>query len=90
MHRNRKGAQGWMVPDYAGLRPKLDHPFLTQNMSEQENRHNVVGNKDFVIQGVKKHGIEGYIHFMGIESPGLTSSLALAERMLLLLSLNKK
>ena len=81
---------GNLVPDYAGLRPKVDHPFLTQNMNEQENRHNVVGNKDFVVQGVKEHGIEGYIHFMGIESPGLTSSLALAERMLLLLSLNKK
>ena len=85
---------GNLVPDYAGLRPKLDHPFLTQNINEQGDRHGsrnsapslVVGNKDFVIQGPKEHGIEGYIHFMGIESPGLTSSLALAERMLLLLS----
>jgi L-2-hydroxyglutarate oxidase LhgO len=35
--------------------------------------------QDFLIQGPRDHGIDGLINLFGIESPGLTSSLALAD-----------
>ena len=35
--------------------------------------------QDFVIQGPRTHGIDGLINLFGIESPGLTSSLAIAD-----------
>lgn len=59
---------GALQPDYAGMRPKLQSPL------EQP--------KDFVIQGREAHGIEGLVNLYGIESPGLTSSLAIAEYVL--------
>ena len=54
-----------LKPDYAGIRPKL------QAVNEDF--------KDFDIQGKKKHGVAGLINLFGIDSPGLTSSLAIAE-----------
>jgi len=52
-------------PDYSGIRPVLN---------------GVGGPKvDFVIQGPKEHGVKGLINLYGIESPGLTASLAIAE-----------
>jgi len=56
---------GALVPDYAGIRPKLTGP----------------GEKaaDFLIDGPEEHGLPGLVHLFGIESPGLTSSLSLAE-----------
>jgi len=59
-------ADGALFPDYAGIRPKLQTP--TGEAA------------DFVIQGPTVHGIPGLINLYGIESPGLTASLALAER----------
>lgn len=59
---------GALSPDYAGVRPKLWHP-----------KHSLPLQQDFVIAGPKQHGVKGLFHLMGIESPGLTSSLALAE-----------
>lgn len=56
---------GYLEPGYAGIRPKLSGP-----------RQPPV---DFVIQGEEVHGIPGLINLFGIESPGLTSSLAIAE-----------
>lgn len=53
--------------DHAGIRPKLQ----------------TAGAQDFVIQGQKEHGIAGLINLFGIESPGLTASLALAEQVAL-------
>jgi L-2-hydroxyglutarate oxidase LhgO len=35
--------------------------------------------QDFLIQGPADHGVEGLINLFGIESPGLTSSLAIAD-----------
>ena len=35
--------------------------------------------KDFVIQGTKEHQVNGLVNLYGIESPGLTSSLSIAE-----------
>jgi L-2-hydroxyglutarate oxidase LhgO len=40
---------------------------------------------DFVVQGPKAHGVLGLVNLFGIESPGLTSSLALGEEVLLCL-----
>jgi L-2-hydroxyglutarate oxidase LhgO len=56
---------GALQPAYAGIRPKIARPggFLT----------------DFLIQTEKDHGIRGLINLFGIESPGLTSSLAIAD-----------
>ncbi|MBV9756977.1 MAG: FAD-dependent oxidoreductase, partial [Alphaproteobacteria bacterium] len=41
-----------------------------------------VARQDFVIQGPPTHGVSGLINLFGIESPGLTASLALAEHVL--------
>ena len=54
-----------LLPDYAGIRPKLVGP----------NQ----GAADFIIQTESEHGIPQLINLFGIESPGLTSSLAIAE-----------
>jgi L-2-hydroxyglutarate oxidase LhgO len=52
-----------LVPAYAGVRPKL----VTS------------GDQDFAIEGAGQHGCEGLIALYGIESPGLTSSLAIGR-----------
>jgi L-2-hydroxyglutarate oxidase LhgO len=54
---------GRAAPDYAGIRPKLHGAGEPQ--------------PDFMIDGTGDHGIEGLVCLFGIESPGLTSSLAL-------------
>ncbi|MCJ2120778.1 NAD(P)/FAD-dependent oxidoreductase [Methylobacterium sp. J-001] len=56
---------GALYPDYAGLRPKLTGPGEPA--------------ADFRIDGPAEHGLPGIVHLFGIESPGLTSSLSLAE-----------
>jgi L-2-hydroxyglutarate oxidase LhgO len=56
---------GKLVPAYSGVRPKIQSPDEPQ--------------KDFLIQGPADHGIPGLINLFGIESPGLTSSLAIAK-----------
>jgi L-2-hydroxyglutarate oxidase LhgO len=55
-----------LAPGYAGIRPKT----VPAGAPAQ----------DFVIQGPRQHGVPGLIHLFGIESPGLTASLALADR----------
>lgn len=57
---------GALKPDYAGIRPKLAGP-------------EAGGAADFRIDGAEAHGIPGYLGLYGIESPGLTSALAIAE-----------
>jgi len=59
---------GALAPGYAGIRPK------TAGRGEPA--------PDFEVQGPAGHGVPGLVHLFGIESPGLTSSLALAERVL--------
>jgi L-2-hydroxyglutarate oxidase LhgO len=54
---------GALMPDYVGIRPKLHGPNDPQ--------------PDFVIDGPAEHGMEGLCALFGIESPGLTSSLAI-------------
>ncbi len=57
---------GALQPGYAGIRPKI----VPQGAPGQ----------DFVMQGPADHGVPGLINLFGIESPGLTASLALAEQ----------
>ncbi|KAI9024552.1 FAD dependent oxidoreductase [Hyaloraphidium curvatum] len=54
-----------IVPDYCGLRPKLAPPGQPQ--------------RDFVVKDESREGFSGLINLVGIESPGLTSSLAIGE-----------
>ncbi|MBW4092341.1 MAG: NAD(P)/FAD-dependent oxidoreductase [Proteobacteria bacterium] len=57
-------ADGALQPGYAGIRPKITPPGAPA--------------QDFVVQGPQTHGVPGLINLFGIESPGLTASLALA------------
>jgi L-2-hydroxyglutarate oxidase LhgO len=57
---------GALQPGYAGMRPKISGP------------HEAAA--DFVIQGPAVHGLSGLVNLFGIESPGLTSCLAIADR----------
>jgi L-2-hydroxyglutarate oxidase LhgO len=63
---------GALVPDYAGIRPKIQGPGEPA--------------RDFLILGPADHGVRGLAHFLGIESPGLTACLALAEECVRVLS----
>jgi L-2-hydroxyglutarate oxidase LhgO len=56
---------GALAPAYSGIRPKLAGPGEP--------------NADFVIAGSETHGAPGVINLFGIESPGLTASLAIAD-----------
>jgi L-2-hydroxyglutarate oxidase LhgO len=58
-------ADGALQPGYAGIRPRLSGPGAAA--------------VDFVIQGEAEHGVRGLVNLFGIESPGLTASLAIAE-----------
>ena len=60
-----------LVPDYAGIRPKLHH--RSNHDSSNAPFH------DFWISTPEEHGMPGLIHLFGMESPGLTSSMAIAE-----------
>jgi L-2-hydroxyglutarate oxidase LhgO len=57
---------GALQPAYAGIRPKLSGPGEPA--------------RDFVIDGPAQHGLPGLIQLFGFESPGLTSSLAVGQR----------
>ena len=54
---------GALAAGYAGIRPKIHAP------------HEPAA--DFLIQGPRQHGVAGLVNLFGIESPGLTSALAL-------------
>jgi L-2-hydroxyglutarate oxidase LhgO len=56
---------GALSPSYSGIRPKIVPP--------------AVATQDFLVQGPADHGVAGLINLFGIESPGLTSSLAVAD-----------
>ena len=59
---------GDLEPGYAGIRPKLSGPGQPA--------------ADFRIDGMSSHGVPGIINLFGIESPGLTASLAIADEVL--------
>jgi len=54
-----------LQPAYSGIRPKISGP------SEPA--------MDFRIDGPERHGVSGLVNLFGIESPGLTASLAIAD-----------
>jgi L-2-hydroxyglutarate oxidase LhgO len=56
---------GALTPDYSGVRPKI--------VARGEP------SADFLIDGPARHGVPGLVNLIGIESPGLTSSLAIGE-----------
>ncbi|MCW5654655.1 NAD(P)/FAD-dependent oxidoreductase [Hydrogenophaga sp.] len=64
-------ADGALQPGYAGMRPKISGPDQPA--------------ADFLIQGPQVHGVPGLVNLFGIESPGLTSSLAIGARVAALL-----
>jgi len=65
---------GSLEPGYTGIRPKLGPAGSAF--------------QDFVIQGERDHGVPGFVALYGIESPGLTASLAIADAVLALLEPN--
>ncbi|MGZ5267917.1 MAG: NAD(P)/FAD-dependent oxidoreductase [Caldimonas sp.] len=54
-----------LTPAYSGVRPKLQGPGQAV--------------RDFMVQGPEEHGVAGLVNLFGIESPGLTASLAIAS-----------
>lgn len=59
---------GALQPGYAGIRPKIVPPEIAV--------------QDFLIQGPHDHGVTGLVNLFGIESPGLTASLAIADHVM--------
>lgn len=57
---------GALQPGYAGIRPKI--------------APRGAASPDFLIQGAEAHGMAGWVNLYGIESPGLTSALAIGEK----------
>jgi L-2-hydroxyglutarate oxidase LhgO len=62
---------GSLQPGYTGIRPKIHGPHEPA--------------PDWSIQGPRDHGVAGLVNLYGVESPGLTSSLAIADYVALLL-----
>ena len=58
-------ADGALQPAYSGIRPKIQAPGEPA--------------RDFLIEGPEHHGVPGLVNLFGIESPGLTASLAIAD-----------
>ena len=65
-----------LAPAYSGVRPKLQGPGEPV--------------RDFLLQGPQAHGVAGLVNLFGIESPGLTASLAIAERVAGLLGMGTR
>jgi len=61
-----------LAPDYAGVRPKLSGPGEPA--------------VDFMLEGPLQHGLPGLVQMFGIESPGLTAALSLAQEVVRYLS----
>jgi L-2-hydroxyglutarate oxidase LhgO len=58
-------SDGALEPGYAGVRPKIQGPGEVA--------------RDFMVVGPQEHGVAGLVNLFGIESPGLTSSMAIGE-----------
>ena len=65
---------GSLMPDYSGIRPKIMAP------------HEPAA--DFCIQGPEVHGVAGLINLLGMESPGLTASAAIAQEVARIAGIN--
>jgi L-2-hydroxyglutarate oxidase LhgO len=64
-------ADGALQPGYAGIRPKISGPKEPA--------------ADFIVAGPERHGVPNLVNLFGIESPGLTASLAIADYVVSLL-----
>jgi L-2-hydroxyglutarate oxidase LhgO len=89
------------VPDYAGIRPKLSGPALQSATTGSSSHSKLITAKDshgsfrndtmqtggleFAIHGAETHGVPGLVSMFGIESPGLTASMAIADHVRYLL-----
>ena len=62
---------GALQPAYSGIRPKIVGPGEPA--------------ADFLIQGPLEHGVPGLVNLFGIESPGLTASLAIGDEVVRML-----
>lgn len=62
----------WLVPDMAGVRPRLAGPGEPP--------------RDFVLREESAAGLPGFVNLLGIESPGLTAALAIGEEVVTLLA----
>jgi L-2-hydroxyglutarate oxidase LhgO len=65
-------ADGALQPGYSGVRPKVERPGGADT--------------DFIFSTRREHGVRGLVNLFGIESPGLTASLAIAQHVLQLVS----
>jgi L-2-hydroxyglutarate oxidase LhgO len=65
---------GAIQPGYAGIRPKIQTPTGPA--------------VDFIVQGPAEHGVRGLVNLYGIESPGLTASMPIADHVAALLGVN--
>ena len=65
---------GSIMPGYAGIRPKIQAPGEPA--------------QDFMIQGPADHGVDGLVNLYGIESPGLTASMPIADHVVDLLGVS--
>ena len=63
---------GALQPGYCGIRPKIQAPHEPA--------------RDFVIHGPETHGVKGLVNLYGIESPGLTAALAIAQHVAAMLT----
>jgi L-2-hydroxyglutarate oxidase LhgO len=61
-------ADGALLPAYSGIRPKISGPGEPA--------------ADFWIAGPREHGVPGAVQLFGIESPGLTASMSIAQHLL--------
>jgi len=66
---------GALTPDYTGIRAKITGPGEPP--------------ADFVVHGAETHGIPGLVNLFGIESPGLTSSMALADHVAAMIGIDQ-
>ena len=66
---------GSIQPAYSGIRPKMQAPGEVA--------------RDFLVQGPDEHGVEGLVNLYGIESPGLTASLAIADQVASQIGINQ-
>ncbi|MFK7866998.1 MAG: NAD(P)/FAD-dependent oxidoreductase [Alphaproteobacteria bacterium] len=70
-------ADDQLQADYAGIRPKIK--WNSRQIAAMKLIYDTDQGADFALLGANIHGIQGLVQCFGIESPGLTASLAIAD-----------